>query len=211
MDRRLLNYLPPVLRDVLEFQVINAANEQEISLAWDAVTLLLANQFLQTADENGVSIWERELRIYPKDTDDLTTRKTRIKAMWNLALPYTVPWLKNWLTTICGPAGHRTTILGYTIDIELDYDVLPNANSFAAEILNMLLAVRPANMQILMRALLQSYGGITYGAASEMHGQVDIWPRAAREIASNNKTAVSSVLTYSAKLEIYPHGGDINE
>ena len=97
MDRRLLNYLPPVLREVLEIQTINKANEPEIAVAWDALTLVLANQFLDTADENGVSVWERELRIYPKDTDSMEVRKARIKAMWNLELPYTVPWLRNWL------------------------------------------------------------------------------------------------------------------
>lgn len=91
MDRRLLDYLPPVLREVLEFQTINAANEPEIEVAWDAAALLLANQFLETADENGVAVWERELKIYPKDTDTLEVRKARIKAMWNLELPYTVP------------------------------------------------------------------------------------------------------------------------
>lgn len=46
MDRKLLDYLPPVLREVLEFQAINAANEPEISIAWDALALVLANQFL---------------------------------------------------------------------------------------------------------------------------------------------------------------------
>ena len=105
MDRRLLDYLPPVLREVLEFQAINEANEPEISLAWDALALVLANQFLDTADSSGVSVWEKELRIFPKDTDTLEVRKARIKAMWNLELPYTVPWLKNWLTSICGPTG----------------------------------------------------------------------------------------------------------
>ena len=47
MDRKLLDYLPPVLREVLEFQAINAANEPEISIAWDALALVLANQFLE--------------------------------------------------------------------------------------------------------------------------------------------------------------------
>ena len=84
-----MNYLPPVLREVLEFQTINRANEPEISLAWDALTRVLANQFLEDADENGVAIWEKELRLYPKDTDTLEARKARIKAKWNLELPYT--------------------------------------------------------------------------------------------------------------------------
>ena len=50
MDRKLLDYLPPVLQEVLEFQAINGANEPELSMAWDALTLVLANQFLETAD-----------------------------------------------------------------------------------------------------------------------------------------------------------------
>ena len=102
MDRKLLDYLPPVLREVLEFQAINAANEPEISIAWDALALVLANQFLDTATASGVAVWERELNIRPKDTDTLEVRKARIKALWNLELPYTLPWLKNWLTGLCG-------------------------------------------------------------------------------------------------------------
>ena len=101
MDRKLLDYLPPVLREVLEFQAINAANEPEISIAWDALALVLANQFLDTATASGVAVWERELNIRPKDTDTLEVRKARIKALWNLELPYTLPWLKNWLTGLC--------------------------------------------------------------------------------------------------------------
>lgn len=66
MDRKLLDYLPPVLREVLEFQAINAANEPEISIAWDALALVLANQFLDTATASGVAVWERELNIRPQ-------------------------------------------------------------------------------------------------------------------------------------------------
>ena len=52
MDRKILDYLPPVLREVMEFQAINEANEPEISLAWDALSLVMANQFLDTADRD---------------------------------------------------------------------------------------------------------------------------------------------------------------
>ncbi len=71
MDRKLINYLPPVLRDVTEFKAINDANEPEISLAWDGLDRVMANQFLDDADERGVSVWEQELKIHPKDTDTL--------------------------------------------------------------------------------------------------------------------------------------------
>lgn len=204
MDRRLLDYLPPVLREVLEFQAINEANEPEISLAWDALALVLANQFLDTADSNGVSVWEKELRIFPKDTDTLEVRKARIKAMWNLELPYTVPWLKNWLTSICGSTGHEETISDYTINIQLDYNVLPNAESLAAEILDMLLVVRPSNMRVLMTSFLQSYGTISHGAFTEIANEMEIWPYIVNELESSGGSIMVGALEYSSRIEIYP-------
>ena len=204
MDRHLINYLPPVLRDVLEFQTINNANEPEISIAWDALALLLANQFLDTATEAGVRVWERELRIFPKDTDTLAGRKARIKALWNLELPYTLPWLKKWLTSICGPQGHEETISDYTINIQLDYTVLPDADSLAAEILDMLLTVRPCNMRVLMTAFLQSYGGVTCAAYTEYDQAVEIWPDLVRELESTGRSIAAGILEYHNTVDIYP-------
>lgn len=204
MDRRLIEYLPPVLREVLEFQAINNANEPEISIAWDALALLLANQFLDTATEAGVKVWERELNIYPKDTDTLEGRKARIKALWNLELPYTLPWLKNWLTSICGPQGHEETISDYTINIQLDYSVLPDADSLAAEILDMLLTVRPCNMRVLMTAFLQAYATVTCAAYTEYEQAVEIWPELVRDLESTGTAIAVGALEYHNTVEIYP-------
>lgn len=192
LKRRLLDYLPPVLRDVLEFQIINGATEPEISLAWDALTLVLANQFLEDADENGVAVWEKELKIYPKDTDTLEVRKTRIKALWNLELPYTVSWLRNWLAGLCGPAGYELTVAEYTINIQLDYNALPDANSLATEILDMLLAVRPSNMRVLMTAFLQSYGTLDFSAFVEQSIYAEIWPQTSGEVREYQVTLEAS-------------------
>ena len=204
MDRKLLDYLPPVLREVMEFQAINEANEPEISLAWDALSLVMANQFLDTADSTGLSVGERELTIYPKDTDTLETRRARIKAMWNLELPYTLPWLKNWLTSICGPTGHEEIVADYTINIQLDYTVLPDADALAAEILDMLLMVRPANMRVLMTSFLQSYGTITCGVYTEYEDEVNIWPMMVHEMESTGKSIAVGALEYHNTVEIYP-------
>lgn len=153
MDRKLLDYLPPVLREVMEMQAINEANEPEISIAWDALALVLANQFLETADARGLSVWETELKIFPKDTDSLEERRARIKAMWNLEIPYTIPWLKRWLTGICGPTGHEVTVEDYTICVRLDHGIVPEANFLEVEILKRILEVRPSNMRLLMESI----------------------------------------------------------
>ena len=203
MDRKLLDYLPPVLREVLEFQAINAANEPEISIAWDALALVLANQFLDTATASGVAVWERELNIRPKDTDTLEVRKARIKALWNLELPYTLPWLKNWLTGLCGELGHEESIVDYTINIQLDYTVLPDADALAAEILDMLLMVRPANMRVLMTSFLQSYGTITCGVYTEYEDEVNIWPMMVHEMESTGKYSAKAILKSNHETKNY--------
>lgn len=204
MDRALLNYLPPVLREVLEFQTINGAMEPEISLAWDALTLVLANQFLTDADTNGVSVWEQELGIYPKDTDTLEVRKARIKAMWNLELPYTVPWLRNWLASLCGSTGYELTVSEYAINVQLDYNSLPDANSLATEILEMLLDVRPCNMLVLMTAYLQSYGYLSYGAITEQSSTMEVWPQIVNDLETTGGVVMTGPLEYHAVLEISP-------
>ena len=172
MDRHLLNYLPPVLREVLEFQVINGANEPEISFAWDAITRVLANQFLEDADEDGVAVWEQELRLFPKDTDTLEARKARIKAKWNLELPYTLRWLKNWLAGLCGPDGHSVSLQDYTLDIQLDYTVLPEADRLGAY------TERSLHMDLwpLLTNELESTGGVIGAGPLEYRATLEIYP-----------------------------------
>ena len=209
MDRKLIDYLPPVLRDVTEFKAINNANEPEISLAWGGLDWVMANQFLDDADERGVSVWEQELKIRPKDTDSLAVRKARVKALWNRGRPYTVPWLKNWLQGLCGPDGYEVTIVDYSVHIQLDYSVLPDAGRIAAEIMDLLLAVRPSNMWLLMVSFVQSEGCVQMGALTERSVYMDVWPMLVNELESAGGIKMAGPLEYHATVEIYPYKEDI--
>ncbi len=209
MDRKLIDYLPPVLRDVTEFKAINNANEPEISLAWGGLDWVMANQFLDDADERGVSVWEQELKIRPKDTDSLAVRKARVKALWNRERPYTVPWLKNWLRGLCGPDGYDVAIVDYSVHIQLDYSVLPDAGRIAAEIMDLLLAVRPSNMWLLMVSFVQSEGYVQMGALTERSVYMDVWPMLVNELESAGGIKMAGPLEYHATVEIYPYKEDI--
>lgn len=166
MDRRLIDYLPPVLREVEEFQTVNGANEPEIALAWDVLAMVMANQFLEEADERGVVVWERELKILPKDTDTLELRKARIKAMWNRETPYTVPWLRNWLTGIFGADRHAEKVEDYTLTIQLRQDRSAEMNRKTGEVLEMLQAVIPENIWMELENIFPT-----------LHLQLPITPR----------------------------------
>lgn len=123
MDRKLIDYLPPVLQRVLEFMAITDAQQPEIEKAWAALGLVMDNQFIDTATEEGVSVWESELGITPLNTDTLEARKQRIKTFWTYGVVYTYNWLVNWLKTSCGNDNPLPTINEYTLRVALPISV----------------------------------------------------------------------------------------
>ncbi len=144
MDRQLIDYLPPVLRDVAEFRAINAANEPEISRAWESLEQVMANQFIDDADEYGVQMWEQELKILPKGTDTLEARKARIRSQWNLELPYTLTWLRRWITATTNGLPYEMSVKDYTLAVRLSLVAKDQYGEVAA----MLKRIVPANMAI---------------------------------------------------------------
>lgn len=163
-DRHLLDYLPPFMQQVQEFQAINAANEPEIKAAWQSVSRVLSNQFMAEADAQGLAVWERELGIFAKDTDTLALRRARILAAWQRQPPYTIRWLRAWLDSICGTDNYTANVQAYTLNIQLNHDRLPDADVLLGEIKSVLQPLRPANIlletaEVLKLQQLTVYGG----------------------------------------------------
>lgn len=123
LDRKLIDYLPPVLQSVMEFAAITGAQQPEIEAAWDALNLVMDNQFIDMATEAGVTVWEKELNIVPLATDTLEDRKQRLKTAWTYGVVYTYNWLVNWLKTSCGENNPLPTINEYTLRVSLPVSV----------------------------------------------------------------------------------------
>lgn len=100
MERKLINYLPYQVREFREYQGITTGEQPEFELAWDAQEEVFVNQFVDTALDYGLSRWEKMLKIFPKGTDTLETRRARIKAKLNNFVPYTIRVLAQMLTAI---------------------------------------------------------------------------------------------------------------
>ena len=122
-DRKLIDYLPPVLQAVLEYVQITATQQPEFELAWDALNFVMDNQFIDTATEEGVAVWEKELNIVPLNTETLEERKQRIKTAWTYGVVYTYNWLVNWLKTSCGDTRRLPTVNEYTLRAALPVSV----------------------------------------------------------------------------------------
>lgn len=122
-DRKLIDYLPPVLRSVMEFMAITDAQQPEFEKAWAALKLVMDNQFIDTATEEGVAVWEKELNIVPLNTETLEERKQRIKTAWAYGVVYTYNWLVNWLKNSCGETNQLPVINEYTLRVALPLSV----------------------------------------------------------------------------------------
>lgn len=123
LDRKLIDYLPPVLQRVMEFAAITGAQQPEIDAAWDALNFVMDNQFIDTATEAGVTLWEQELNIVPLASDTLEDRKQRLKTAWTYGVVYTYNWLVNWLKNSCGESNPLPTIKDYTLRVSLPVSV----------------------------------------------------------------------------------------
>jgi len=106
VDRRIIDYIPPILQGVREFQVIAKTEQADFESAWEAANNLLDNNFIATADTLGVSRWESILGIAPRGTDTLDERKFAILAAIEAQAPYTMRQLEFQLAFLCGPDGY---------------------------------------------------------------------------------------------------------
>ena len=107
MDRRMLEYLPRILRDVWEVLAYTDGQQWAFDQAWLSAERVMANQFILDADDYGLSRWERMLKIIPKADDTLEIRRNRILLRLREKLPFTLRMLRKQLKLLCGNTRRR--------------------------------------------------------------------------------------------------------
>ncbi len=114
--RKLLDYYPPVIRNILDFIELTNAQEPLVGQVWDAISLAYDNQFIDDATEEGVSNWEKDYSIVPSKADTLKQRKQYLKSKWVPNNKYIFEWLKKWLKTVTGDENITEPVLeDYTL------------------------------------------------------------------------------------------------
>lgn len=115
----LVSYLPPFLAEFKEIAVTLEAENPEFVLVWNAAERVFQNEFIETADEYGISRFEKMMGLLPDDEDSLESRRARVMSKWLGKLPYTLKMLIKNLTVLCGGSDFKITsnFNGYTIKI----------------------------------------------------------------------------------------------
>lgn len=115
----LKSYLPPYMLEFTEMVAALESQEPEFRLLWDEFTTALNNQFVISANEEGLERFESMLGITPLDTDTIEDRKRRVLGLMAYGLPYTEKQLYQTLVSMCGENGFTLSIDedGYRVSI----------------------------------------------------------------------------------------------
>ena len=99
---KLYDYLPLFMQSFGEMKEIFKSVDIEFDDVYSAISFIIDNCFIDSADEYGISKYEKVLGILPVDDEDLEIRRARVKIRWNDYLPYTVRALREKFDGICG-------------------------------------------------------------------------------------------------------------
>lgn len=145
----LVSYLPPFLSKYKETVATLRAEDPEFRLIWDATKRVLNNEFILTADEYGISRYEKILGLYPEKEDTLESRRARVLTRWTTTLPYTERMLIEKLIAICGE-NNFTFIKNYDeykIEIEVSVELFGQLE----ELENVIGQLAPCNIVIAVK------------------------------------------------------------
>lgn len=146
-DRKLIDYLPNVLKEIKEYQIIqNEALQPETTLMWQCTNKVLIDQFIETMSENGVKRWEKLLNIIPKGTLSLDERKFTIYTRLNENLPFTERMLEERLLNLCGKGNYSITLKEneYYIKILIGLKAKNNYD----DVIDLINRIMPCNMKV---------------------------------------------------------------
>lgn len=180
MDRtiNIIEYVPPILAETKEFKAICAAENAEIERLRTAYLNLFADQFIQTATENGIARQEKIMGIVPKGTDTLEVRRFRLLARKQEKLPYTKWTLPEQLAALCGSDGYSLNIDHATRKITVRVALTVKGMFDSVELL--LLKQRPANMLLDLDLMYNQW--LTLSAKTWSQMTTTTWYNARNEV-----------------------------
>lgn len=167
-DRKLIDYIPHIIRDVREYKaILNDGEDTEIESLWGSLEDALNDQFIMDSTEYGVSRWERLLKITPKATATLEERKFTILTKINEQIPFTMTTLKEQLISLCGGAENVQVTLDANA-YHLKVLIAVAAKSMYDDIGLFLRRIVPANLTIEMGYLYNRHMDFRPFAHGEM-------------------------------------------
>ena len=97
---RLKKYLPEFISSINEFQELDKTVSIEVDELREKLLQLQNNQFIETANNEGLSRYEKLMGL--PSNGDIELRRFNILNKYNSTIPFTMRWLNNMLNTTLG-------------------------------------------------------------------------------------------------------------
>jgi len=143
-----LDYLPEFMSEYEEINEISKAENEVLYDEWSLFRKNEKNQWIKTADEEGIKRYEDMLNT-TGGGNDLEIRRAALLVKYNNNFVYTYTMFKNYLNNICGEENYDLEILygEYTVNISLGLSrrfLFNTVKDYARQIIpaNMILNVR---------------------------------------------------------------------
>ena len=116
---KLNKYLPNFVSNIREFQEIDKALTPELDELNHTIQQVQQNQFIETANHEGLSYYERMLKI--RSDKDMEVRRFNILSKFNSTIPFTMRWLQNSLNSTIGKGSYLLDLdhTSYTLTISI--------------------------------------------------------------------------------------------
>ena len=116
---RLNKYLPDFISSIKEFQELDKALTPELDELNHTIQQIQQNQFIETANHEGLSYYEKMLKIRPNK--DIEIRRFNILSKFNSTIPFTMRWLQNNLNSTIGHGSYLIDLdhTNYTLTISI--------------------------------------------------------------------------------------------
>ena len=170
----------------------------------DEIHRLSINQFILTADEQGIAAYEERLGILPDlATEDLEFRRLRLLNRNQTKPPFTLEYLQERLDDLLGESGYLLTMdyPNYTLSMELSLD---DAKLYK-EIALTISSVKPANIVSVLTWIRQLKTlTMRIGAATQTGTELRIYPILNDELTAQTTLPITIYCATGAQLSIYP-------
>ena len=164
----LKKYLPEFISRIKEFQELDKVYSVEIDELRGKLELLQDNQFIESANDEGLRRYEQMLGL--PSTGDLETRRFSILNKYNSTIPFTMMWLRNILNTTLGK-GNFLLDMNYKC-YTLTISVVASKEHLIPIIYNDLRKKIPCNLVLNFTTLepiqMDYYVGMQIGTADEI-------------------------------------------
>lgn len=152
MSNRISKNQPHYEREIFEFKEIARVESAQLDGVDTQREKIFLNQFVLTADADGLAMFENLYNIISEPTNTLEFRRERILLRIQLQPPFTLRYLKQQLDKIIG-------VGKYTVDIDYNnYTLTVNSaaenQSYAQEVAVVIGKIKPANIVFVSRPLV---------------------------------------------------------